>query len=81
MWEDLRAAAKRRIRKFDQHRDMFRQPPQPISQTTTEAVGTVHFTDPEWKDRPALDLFRDYLDKFENIVGEAEKVFAGGAGP
>ena len=35
----------------------------------------LHFEHPEWRDRSALDLIGEYIDRLERIVLEAEERF------
>jgi hypothetical protein len=42
---------------------------------TTLIAGEIYFTDPQWKDRPALELLRQHFDELEKIIAEAEARF------
>jgi hypothetical protein len=49
---------------------------QPKKRSETISSIEFFFEEPRWKDRPALDLLLQYLDKLELVVMEAEAQFA-----
>ena len=48
---------------------------QASSQPAVERKADVYFDDVEWRERPALALVRNYLDKVEAVVATAENLF------
>ena len=75
LWEDLRAAIMRPIcRWFKQCKTKWRRL-QPHKRSKVEVTEGFFFDDPKWRDRPALGLLQEYLDKLESIVVEAEDRF------
>jgi hypothetical protein len=75
IWEDLYDSIVMPIRKWNMRQKSRPGQPPPQPESTSESVDHFYFDDPKWKDRPALDLLRDYLDKLEAIVVEVEKKF------
>lgn len=43
-----------------------------VAVTRVDVIPTVYFPDAEWRQRSALDLLKEYLDRLEEIVIEAE---------
>jgi hypothetical protein len=39
----------------------------------------LRFTDEEWRDTPALELVKAYLDQLEPLVADAERTFGSDA--
>jgi hypothetical protein len=73
LWEDLRAAIMKPIRRWlwqrktkRQHLQLQRRP------KVVEVTESFLFDDPKWKDCPASDFLQEYLNKLEQIVAEAE---------
>jgi hypothetical protein len=52
------------------------EPLRTASSQPSNVTQTFHFDDERWRDRPAPDLVRAYLDKLEPIVAEAERKYA-----
>lgn len=64
-WSELKVRQRRRRR---------RRALEDASQS--EAQEYLHFDDSDWKERPALDVLNEYLEKLEPVVDEAEEKFA-----
>ena len=84
LWQDFHAAMMRPIRKWLRHHEIARQRAQDQEQPSRQATECFYFDDPqwrhrlapEWRNRPALELLREYLDRLEEIVNAAEAKFA-----
>lgn len=75
LWEDLRAAIMGPIcRWFKKYKTKW-QRPKSQKRSTVEVTEAFFFDDPKWRDRSALNLLREYLDKLELIVVEVEDRF------
>jgi len=70
IWEDLRAAIREPIREWDWKRRMRRKAKRKPASTQKISEG-FYFENPEWETRELFDLFKEYLDKLEQIVVEA----------
>ena len=74
LWADVKHAVMRIVTKWRRQRE--RQHVQkPVREQSVRVTQTWKFDDPDWDDRPALDLIREYLDKLQPIVVEAEERF------
>lgn len=76
LWEDFRAAVVRPIHKWRQRRELARRRARAQSVEVTD--DNFYFDEPAWRDRPAVELLREYLDKLGTIVDEVETRFQGG---
>jgi hypothetical protein len=63
-WSDLKVRQTRRRR-----RQAF------VDAAQSQAQEYLHFDDPDWKARPALDVLDEYLEKLKPVVDEAEEKF------
>lgn len=75
LWEDLRAAIKRPIRRWIWTWKNRRQHKKSQKETQVEASEGFYFDDPMWKDRKVCDLLQEYVNKLDWIVSEAEIKF------
>ena len=75
LWEDLRAAIMKSIRRWLWQRETKRQNLRLQRQSKVDVTEGFFFNDPKWKDRPACDLLQEYLNKLEQIIAEAETRF------
>lgn len=75
-WEDIREAIVRPLRRWQYERQLARKRKQHHQPTRSEIQERLHFEEPEWRDRAATDVLREYLLKLERLVGEAESRFA-----
>jgi hypothetical protein len=79
LWEDFAPRPKRWLRGTGRrHRPLPRPKIAPPPVPTVGDVDRFFFHDAAWSDRPAIDLLDEYLDRLEEIVGEAERLFGGG---
>jgi len=75
LWEDIQATIIGPIRKWYRKRRSEQKRPQVQEEPVIESIDYFFFDDPAWKDKPAVDLLRECLDKLEIIVDEADKRF------
>ncbi len=75
LWEDLSAAIIKPVRRWRRQRERKAQRRKSQNQPNTQSTEDLFFNDPKWQERPALDLLDEYLQKLEEIVVEAEKLF------
>lgn len=79
LWADLVADIGRPIARWRWIRQQARVVKMRLAKQnrqTVEVRDLLHFEQSPFNDRQALDLLRDYLDKLESIVNEAEEIFA-----
>lgn len=74
LWADMIHVARRIVTKWRRQRER-RRVQKPEREQVARVTQTWKFDDPDWDDRPALDLVREYLDKLQLIVMEAEGRF------
>ncbi len=74
LWADMIHVAKRIVTKWRRQRER-RRVQKPEREQVARVTQTWKFDDPDWDDRPALHLVREYLDKLQSIVMEAEERF------
>lgn len=88
IWEDLRASVLQPLHKWRRRRALAQRrrarakrklAQAHADESTSEAIDGFYFDEPEWKDRPALELLREYVDKLEAIVEDAEARFGDGS--
>ncbi len=75
IWQDLSTAMMRTIRKWRKRRKPARRRVHTQEQQSGKVTESFYFNDSRVKDRPAPEVFRDYLDKLEEIVNAAEEQF------
>lgn len=73
--EDVRTAIVRPVRRWQYERRLAKKRKQHQQPTPTEVHERLHFEEPEWRDRAATDVLREYLLKLERLVAEAESRF------
>jgi len=76
LWEDFRASIREPIREWMWKRKMRRKPKRKRPPSSVKISEGYYFDDPAWENREIFDLLREYLDKLEQIVAEAEKTFS-----
>jgi len=76
LWKDFRASIREPIREWMWKREMRRKAKRKKPASTVKVSEGFYFDDPDWGKREIFDLFREYLDKLEQIVAEAEKTFS-----
>ena len=74
--EDSRAAIGRLASRWRQKRQLARRRKQSQRATPTRAQERLHFEEPEWRERGATELLREYFAKLERLVENAEARFA-----
>jgi len=81
LWEDLRVIITKPIRRWlwkckIKLKNLQLQRQSRVKMTKTKITEKeFFFSNPKWKDRPACDLLKEYLNKLEQIVAEAETRF------
>lgn len=73
--EDLRAPLLQKYRKWKYERELSQRRKIRNLQQQTEVSEILHFEEPEWRSRPAMDLVREYLQKLTTVIDEAERRF------
>ncbi len=73
--KDIRAAIARPLRRWCCERQQARRRKQYQRLTHAEIQEQLHFEEPEWQDRAATDVLREYLLMLECLVGDAESRF------
>lgn len=74
LWADIKHEAMRIVTKW-RRRHERRRVQKPEREQVARVTQTWKFDHPDWDDRPALELVREYLDTLELIVVEAEEKF------
>lgn len=75
LFEDLRAALFQKCNRWKDKRELSRKRHQHIKRHQNTVKEVLHFEEPEWRNRPATDLVREYLQKLGTIVNDAEMRF------
>jgi len=76
LFGDLCAPLLQKYHKWKYERDLFRKRNKRNEQQQSEVREFLHFEEPEWHDRPATDLVREYLRKLATIINDAEMRFS-----
>jgi hypothetical protein len=73
--DDLRTPLLQKYRKWKYERELARRRKIPNAHEQTEVSEILHFEETEWRNRPATDLVREYLQKLTAVIDEAEMRF------
>lgn len=73
--EDLRVPLLKKYQRWKYERELSRQRYKRNEQKHSEVREILHFEEPEWRNRPAMDLVREYLQKLATVVNDAEMRF------
>lgn len=76
LWQDFKASIIEPIREWNIKRNIRRKAKTKKSPSRVNVSESFYFADSQWEDRDVFDLVREYLEKLEPIVVEAEDVFS-----
>ena len=75
LWQDFCLQIMRSLRRYKHKHNIKKESLKLQRGSKVKKIEILFFEDQKWENRPALELFQEYLDKLEHIVVEADIIF------